>query len=130
MNRFDRIVALLILLQSRRVVTGPALADRFGVSLRTIYRDIRTLEQAGVPIIGEPNVGYSLADGYRLPPVLFTREEAAARLRALADSLARHNSVEFQRDGGRVTVSVPDEVKLKVEVELGEENEIEIELTW
>ena len=59
-----------------------------------------------------------------------TREEAAARLRALADSLARHNSVEFQRDGGRVTVSVPDEVKLKVEVELGEENEIEIELTW
>ncbi|QSR29869.1 amphi-Trp domain-containing protein [Nocardioides sp. S5] len=59
-----------------------------------------------------------------------TREEAAARLRALADSLAKHNSVEFARDGGRVTVSVPDEVKLKVEVELGTENEIEIELTW
>lgn len=59
-----------------------------------------------------------------------TREEAAAKLRALADSLAKHNSVEFQRDGGRVTVAVPDEVKLKVEVELGGENEIEIELTW
>ena len=59
-----------------------------------------------------------------------TREEAADRLRALADSLAKHNSVEFSRDGGRVTVAVPDEVQLKVEVELGEANEIEIELTW
>ena len=59
-----------------------------------------------------------------------TREEAAARLRALADSLAKHNSVEFSRDGGRVTVGVPEEVQLKVEVELGEANEIEIELTW
>lgn len=59
-----------------------------------------------------------------------TREEAAAGLRALADSLAKHNSVEFARDGGRVTVSVPDEVRLKVEVELGADNEIEIELTW
>ncbi|MBD3925065.1 amphi-Trp domain-containing protein [Nocardioides cavernae] len=59
-----------------------------------------------------------------------TREEAAARLRALADSLAKHNSVEFSREGGRVTVAVPDEVRLKVEVELGDDNEIEIELTW
>ena len=59
-----------------------------------------------------------------------TREEAAARLRALADSLSKHNSVEFSREGGRVTVAVPDEVRLKVEVELGDDNEIEIELTW
>lgn len=59
-----------------------------------------------------------------------TREEAATRLRDLADSLAKHNSVEFTREGGRVTVAVPDEVRLKVEVELGEDNEIEIELTW
>lgn len=59
-----------------------------------------------------------------------SREAAADKLRALADSLARHNSVEFQRDGKRFTVAVPDEVELKVEVELGEENEVEIELTW
>jgi amphi-Trp domain-containing protein len=59
-----------------------------------------------------------------------TREETAARLRALADSLAKHNSVEFSREGGRVTVAVPDQVNLKVEVELGDDNEIEIELTW
>ena len=59
-----------------------------------------------------------------------SREQAAARLRALADSLAKHNSIEFVRDGGRITVAVPDEVALKVEVELGESNEVEIELTW
>lgn len=58
------------------------------------------------------------------------REEAAAKLRDLADSLDRHNSVEFNRDGKKFTVSVPDEVKLKIEVELGDENEVEIELTW
>lgn len=62
--------------------------------------------------------------------VTMTREEAAAKLRDVADSLSKHNSIEFLRDGGRVTVAVPDEVRLKVEVELGEDNEVEIELTW
>jgi amphi-Trp domain-containing protein len=59
-----------------------------------------------------------------------SREDAAAKLHALADALARHNSVEFERGGNRITVSIPDEVNLKVEVELGDENELEIELTW
>jgi amphi-Trp domain-containing protein len=59
-----------------------------------------------------------------------SREEAAARLHALADSLARNNSLEIERDGRRITVKVPDQVELKVEVEIGEENEIEIELSW
>jgi amphi-Trp domain-containing protein len=59
-----------------------------------------------------------------------SREDAAARLRALADALARNNSVEFQREGRRITVRVPDQVDLKIEVELGDENELEIELTW
>lgn len=82
MNRFDRITALLVQLQAKRVVRGPELAARYGVSLRTIYRDLRTLEEAGVPICGEAGVGYSLAEGYRLPPVMFTREEATALLTA------------------------------------------------
>jgi amphi-Trp domain-containing protein len=60
-----------------------------------------------------------------------SREDAAARLRALADALARNNVVEFVRAGRRITVRVPDEVELKIEVELGDEgNELEIELTW
>ncbi|MEC3881056.1 helix-turn-helix transcriptional regulator [Parapedobacter sp. 10938] len=75
-KRFDRIVSIYIQLQSKRVVKAQELADRFGVSLRTIYRDIRSLEQAGVPIFGEAGAGYSIVEGYRLPPVLFTQEEA------------------------------------------------------
>ena len=82
MNRFDRIMALLLQLQSRRMVRGADLAARFGVSLRTVYRDLRTLEEAGVPLCGEAGVGYSLAEGYRLPPVMFTREEATALITA------------------------------------------------
>ena len=59
------------------------------------------------------------------------REEVAARLHALADALARNNEVEFARGNGRITVRVPDEVDLKIEVELGDDgNELEIELTW
>ena len=59
------------------------------------------------------------------------REEAAARLHALADALARHNAIEFERDGRRITVQVPDQVDLKIEVELGDDGaELEIELTW
>jgi predicted DNA-binding transcriptional regulator YafY len=70
MTRFDRLAAILIQLQAKRVVSGPTLADHFGVSLRTVYHDLRTLELAGVLLLGEHGVGYSLVEGYRLPPVL------------------------------------------------------------
>jgi predicted DNA-binding transcriptional regulator YafY len=82
MNRFDRITAILIQLQSKKVVKAQDIADRFGISLRTVYRDIRTLEEAGVPLYGEAGVGYSIVDGYRLPPVMFTKEEATAFITA------------------------------------------------
>lgn len=82
MNRIDRLTAILIQLQSRRVVKAQDMADRFGISLRTVYRDIRSLEEAGVPILGEAGVGYSLMEGYRLPPVMFSMEEATAFLTA------------------------------------------------
>src|ERR1700748_2685474 len=82
MNRIDRVSAILIQLQSRRVVKASDIAERFNISLRTVYRDIRTLEEAGIPLIGEAGVGYSIMDGYRLPPIMFTREEATAFLTA------------------------------------------------
>ncbi len=59
-----------------------------------------------------------------------SREQAAEKLRALADQLSRHNQVEVLKKGTRITVAVPDQVELSVEVEVGEENEIEIELSW
>lgn len=82
MNRIDRISAILIQLQSRKIVKAQDIAERFEISLRTVYRDINTLYETGIPIIGEAGVGYSLADGYKLPPVMFTNEEATALLTA------------------------------------------------
>lgn len=81
-KRFDRIVAILIQLQSKKIVKAQELANRFDCSLRTIYRDIRTLEASGVPIYSEAGVGYALMEGYRLPPVMFTKEEASSFIAA------------------------------------------------
>lgn len=80
MNRIDRLTAILTHLQSKRTVKASELATRFDVSLRTIYRDVRSLGESGVPIIGEAGQGYSLMEGYRLPPIMFSREEALALL--------------------------------------------------
>lgn len=77
MNRLDRLTAILIHLQSKRVVTARELANRFGISLRTVYRDVRSLEEAGVPVGAEAGVGYFL-ENYTLPPVMFTNAEASA----------------------------------------------------
>lgn len=100
MNRIDRISAILVQLQSKRVVKAQEIADRFSISLRTVYRDIKTLEEAGVPIAGEAGVGYSIMKGYRLPPVMFTKEEAIAFLTAgkmvekLTDTISRKHYEE------------------------------------
>jgi len=87
-KKFDRTVAIFIQLQSKRVVKAQELANRFNVSLRTIYRDIRTLEASGVPIFGEAGTGYSLMEGYRLPPIMFTQEEATSFV--AAEKLMQH----------------------------------------
>ncbi len=82
MNKIERISAILVKLQSRRVVTAREIAEQFDISLRTVYRDIRILEEAGIPIAGNAGVGYSLVEGFKLPPLMFTTEEAIAFLMA------------------------------------------------
>ena len=82
MNRIDRITAILILLQTKRVITSCEIADRFNISIRTVYRDIRTLEEAGIPVGSEAGLGYFLCEGYSLPPVMFTKHEASSLLTA------------------------------------------------
>ena len=77
-KRLSRLVAIQTRLQTKQLTTAPELARRFSVSVRTIYRDIKTLENAGVPILTEEGRGYALVEGYRLPPVSFSQAEANA----------------------------------------------------
>ena len=99
MNRIDRLTAILIQLQTKRWLTASEIADRFEISQRTVYRDLRALDEAGVPIGAETGKGYFLVDGYHLPPVMFSRDEAGALLIAyklvekLTDSSVRQNYV-------------------------------------
>jgi len=88
-KRLSRLTAILLQLQSKRLVTATALANKFNVSIRTIYRDIRALEQAGVPILTEEGKGYSLMDGYKIPPIMFTQSQANALI--LAEQLVLKN---------------------------------------
>ena len=82
MNRINRITAILTQLQSKRIVTAQTIANRFEISLRTVYRDIKSLQEAGVPIGSENGIGYFIVDGYRLPPIMFTEDEANAMITA------------------------------------------------
>jgi predicted DNA-binding transcriptional regulator YafY len=82
MNRIDRLHAITTVLQSKRIVKAEELARKFEVSLRTIYRDIRALEAGGMPIGAEAGIGYFIAEGYHLPPVMFSKEEGRALLMA------------------------------------------------
>lgn len=76
--RLSRLTAIITQLQSKRIITANQLAERHNVSVRTIYRDIRTLEKSGIPIVTEEGRGYSIMEGFHLPPVLFTEDEANA----------------------------------------------------
>lgn len=106
LKKLDRVTAILTQLQSKPVVRAQDLAQKFEVSVRTIYRDVKTLENAGIPIIGEAGSGYSLMDGYKLPPVMFTKEEVLSFITAeklmqkfLHESLGQHyqNAMEKVR---------------------------------
>ena len=85
MNRIDRLFGILTLLQSTKYITAEKIAQRFDMSVRTVYRDIKALGEQGIPISFEQNKGYFLVQGYFLPPVSFNMDEANALL--LVESL-------------------------------------------
>ena len=117
-RRLTRITAILTQLQSKRIVTAKKLADKFGVSNRTIYRDIKTLEGAGVPIITEEGKGYSIMDGYRIPPIMFTEDEANALLTAeLIIQSSKDTSLieKFSEVTAKVKAVIPSGIKSKTE---------------
>jgi predicted DNA-binding transcriptional regulator YafY len=80
MNRTDRLLAIVLELQGRGQVRAQDLAAQFETSIRTIYRDIEALCEAGVPIVATPGQGYALMEGYFLPPLTFTAAEALTLL--------------------------------------------------
>ena len=80
--RLARLTAIITQLQSKRIITAKEIAEKHGISIRTVYRDVRTLEKSGIPIITEEGRGYSMMKGYKLPPVRFTEEEAHALVTA------------------------------------------------
>jgi predicted DNA-binding transcriptional regulator YafY len=99
MNRIDRLFGILTLLQSRKFVPAEKIAEKFKMSVRTVYRDIKALGEAGIPISFETQKGYFVVQGYFLPPVSFTNEEAnafvlmEAMVSAFADrSILKHYS--------------------------------------
>jgi predicted DNA-binding transcriptional regulator YafY len=81
-SRLSRLTAILTQLQTKRLITATELADKFNISTRTIYRDIKALEASGIPICVVEGKGYSLMEGYRLPPIAFTDAEANALITA------------------------------------------------
>lgn len=82
MTHLSRLLSMLTILKSKRIVTGNEFAKKFGVSLRTTYRDIRKLEDSGVPIVTIEGRGYSILDGYNVAPIMFEEKEVNALITA------------------------------------------------
>ena len=87
MNRIDRLLGILTMLQSKKYVPAEKIADKFSISVRTVYRDIKALGELGIPVSFETSRGYFVVQGYFLPPVSFSTEEANALL--LSESLVK-----------------------------------------
>ncbi|HRV94571.1 MAG TPA: YafY family protein [Anaerolineae bacterium] len=84
MNRVDRLMGYLLLFQSRGLMRAQDFSQQFEISERTVYRDIQALCEVGVPIVAIPGEGYRLMEGYYLPPITFTANEARSLYLAIA----------------------------------------------
>jgi len=117
MNRLDRLFGLTTLLQARRYTPAEHIAQQFGISVRTVYRDIKALGEQGIPVSFEAGRGYFLVQGFFLPPVTFSTEEANALLLletlggTLADqSIRQHVAAALQKV--RAVLRPPDQDRL------------------
>jgi len=81
MNRIDRLLGMITLLQTKKFVSAEKIADKFNISKRTVYLDVKAICEQGIPVGVEPNKGYFIVDGYFLPPVLLNNNEANALLK-------------------------------------------------
>lgn len=105
MSQLTRLISILTQLRSKRLLTAPELAEKYEVSIRTIYRDIKKLEESGVPIITLEGRGYTLMDGYTVAPVQFTEEQANALI--TAEHLVKQtNEVSLKKDFSEAMVKI------------------------
>lgn len=121
MTKAERLFHLTNVLRARRsAITAEQLAEKFDVSVRTIYRDIQALELSGIPIDGEPGIGYVLRPGNSIPPLMFDPDELQALLlgikmvRAFTDEgLAKGAS----RAEDKILAVLPDHLKRKASLQ-------------
>lgn len=88
-RRADRLFQIVQVLRGRRLTTAALLAQRLGVSERTVYRDIQALSLSGVPVEGEAGIGYRLRPDYDVPPLMFTSMEVEAMVAGLPPPIPR-----------------------------------------
>jgi predicted DNA-binding transcriptional regulator YafY len=123
LNRTDRLLAIVLELQTKNRLRAEDLAVIFEVSKRTVYRDIQSLAEIGVPVVSIPGQGYSLVEGYFLPPLRFTTDEATVLLIG-SDFIARN----LDADAGAAALSAGRKIeallpeKLRQEVQYLQEN--------
>jgi len=105
MSQLSRLISLLTLLKSKRLLTASELAHKYDVSVRTIYRDIKKLEEAGIPVYSIEGRGYSLVDSYSVPPVQFTEKQANALITA-QHIVSQSKDVSFVTDFNEALVKI------------------------
>lgn len=110
-KRLSRLTAMMTLIQSKKIVTAKFLSEKFNVSTRTIYRDIRALEQADIPILTEDGKGFSIMEGYKIPPVMFSENEAIAII-TLEQIVAKMYDESLRKE----FLSVVDKIKVVLRV--------------
>ena len=106
MTQLSRLISLLTLLRSKRLLTATELAEKYGVSVRTIYRDIRKLEEAGVPVYSIEGRGYSLVETYAMAPVQFSEKEANALITA-QEIVKQSKDASFIKDASLDCLTMP-----------------------
>lgn len=118
MNRLDRLFAITTTLQRKGTVRASDLAATYEVSTRTIYRDIGALSEAGVPVVSLPGQGYALSEGFFLPPLIFTQDEAAAialGTRMLASQATGRHIAEAEQALEKIVAVLPADARQRVE---------------
>lgn len=117
-RRADRLFQIVQILRGRRLTTAALLAERLGVSARTVYRDIRDLSLSGMPIEGEAGSGYRLLSGFDLPPLMLTNRESEAlivAIRLLKTWGGESLSKELESAQEKVLAILPEESRRKAE---------------